>query len=240
MRRSSPRRSGSLAVRGAPAIGVAAAYGLALAATRGPGPRRRLRDARVVAADGREPPLGARRDAGRSDARARPADPRGRGRAVRRDGRPRRRARAAGGPDPDPLQRGRSRDGRLRLGGRCDSRGRGAGRSVTCVGGRDTAAAPGSALDRVRARGCRHSARGHRRLRGSLADGRGRGRHRDHRRRPHRRERRQRQQDRHLQPRRARPLPRDPVRDRGADLDDRSGDRRPEPRSRSRSATEPR
>ena len=35
MRRSSPRRSGSLAVRGAPAIGVAAAYGLALAATQG-------------------------------------------------------------------------------------------------------------------------------------------------------------------------------------------------------------
>ena len=72
----------SLAVRGAPAIGVAAAYGLALAATRGPRPRRRLRDARRIAPDGGQPSLGARRDAGRSDARARPPDPRGRGRAV--------------------------------------------------------------------------------------------------------------------------------------------------------------
>ena len=61
------------------------------------------------------------------------AHPRGRGRALRRDGRPRRRARAAGGAHPDPLQRGRARDRRVRLGRRRDSRGRGAGRSVdTC------------------------------------------------------------------------------------------------------------
>ena len=50
-----------LAVRGAPAIGVAAAYGMALAAERGEDLDARLRDARRVAADGGQPPLGARR-----------------------------------------------------------------------------------------------------------------------------------------------------------------------------------
>ena len=52
-------------------------------------------------------------------------------------------------------------------------------------------------------------------------DGRRRGRRRDHGRGPDRRERRHREQDRHVRARGARAPPRDPVRDRGADLDDR-------------------
>ncbi len=62
------------------------------------------------------------------------------------------------------------------------------------------------------------------------------GRPRRGRRRPHRRERRLRQQDRHLHRRRARPPPRRPVLRRGAALDLRPGDGLAAPGSRSRSA----
>ena len=53
----------TLAVRGAPAIGVAAAYGYALAAERGEDLDAAYRVARRVPADGGEPRLGARADA---------------------------------------------------------------------------------------------------------------------------------------------------------------------------------
>ena len=63
-----------LAVRGAPAIGVAAAYDYALAASRRRTPRGGVPGARHVAAHRGQPPLGARRDARRSRPRA-PRDP---------------------------------------------------------------------------------------------------------------------------------------------------------------------
>ena len=88
----------TLAVRGAPAIGVAAAYGMALAAVQGHDLDEAYDDARRLAPDGGQPPLGARRDAPRPDAGARAADPRRRGRALPRDGRARGRARAARTP----------------------------------------------------------------------------------------------------------------------------------------------
>ena len=53
----------TLAVRGAPAIGVAAAYGYALAAERGEDLDAAYRVLADVAADGGEPRLGARADA---------------------------------------------------------------------------------------------------------------------------------------------------------------------------------
>ena len=52
----------SLAVRGAPAIGVAAAYGVVLAAAEPGGARRRDREAPPDATDGGEPRVGARAD----------------------------------------------------------------------------------------------------------------------------------------------------------------------------------
>ena len=61
----------TLAVRGAPAIGVAAAYGMALAAASGADLDGAYDDARRLAPDGRQPALGARRDARRSDRRER-------------------------------------------------------------------------------------------------------------------------------------------------------------------------
>ncbi len=70
----------------------------------------------------------------------------------------------------------------------------------------------------------RHPARRDRRLRRRLADGRRRGRHRRHRRRPDRRERRHREQDRDILARSACGASRNPVRHRRADLDGRSGD----------------
>src|SRR5579885_1952209 len=68
----------SMAVRGAPAIGVAAAYGLARAARRGPG--RGRAPARRLEADRGQPPLGAGGPPRRPDPRAGPgpAPPRGR------------------------------------------------------------------------------------------------------------------------------------------------------------------
>ena len=121
-------------------------------------------------------------------------------------------ARPAGSPGPDALQRRRARDRRLRLGGRCDPRGLGARGRRARVGRRDAAAAPGSAADRVRARGLGipHAVI----VDGAAASLHGRrgGRLRGHRRRPDRRERRHGEQDRHLRARGARAPPRDPVR----------------------------
>ncbi len=210
-------------MRGAPAIGVAAAYGMALAAANGADLDEAYDTLVRLAPDGRQPALGARRDARRPVTRARPATPRGGGRALPLDGRACGDSRPVRSQGPDALQRRRARNRRLWIRRRCDSCGRGAGRCSARVGGRDTTAAPGSAPDRIRARGARHPARRHRRRRGRIADGGGGGRRRDHRRGSHRRERRHGQQDRHLRPRRARAPSRDPVRHRGADLDDRPG-----------------
>ena len=106
------------------------------------------------------------------------------------------------------------------------------------LGRRDAAAAPGRAADRLGARGARHSARRDRRLGGRAPDEPRRGRLRRHRRRPDRRERRHGEQDRHLRARRGRRAPPHPALRRRADLDGRSRRRRPARRSRSRSATE--
>ena len=78
------------------------------------------------------------------------------------------------------------------------------------------------------------------RLRGGGADGRGRGRLRRHRRRPHRGQRRHGEQDRHLRARGPRGAPRDPAVRRGAHVDRRPRHADREPGSRSRSATRPR
>ena len=158
-----------LAVRGAPAIGVAAAYGMALAAASGAD----LDDAYETLAASRPTAVNLRwaLDEMRGDPspRARPADPRGGGRAVPADGRARRGARAARRQDPHPLQRGRPRDRRLRLGRRRDPGCGGARRGRARLGGRDAPAAPGRAPDRVRAGGARDPARRHRRRRRRVA-----------------------------------------------------------------------
>ena len=200
------------------------------------GPRRRLSRPRRVAADGRQPRLGARAD-------ARPTLPE-RARAlheaeVDRCRRMGAHASALFGPgaSPDALQRGRARDRWLRLGG---------GRAPSSLGGRpprarlgrrDAAAAPGSAADGLGARGARDSARRDRRLGGRAPDEPRRGRLHRHGRRPDRRERRHGEQDRDVWSRRGRGASPDPALRRRADVDDRSGDRDRAPASRSRSAT---
>ena len=85
---------------------------------------------------------------------------------------------------------GSARDGRLRQRAGSDPRGVGAGARRARLGRRDAPAPPGRPPDRVGARRARHPVRGRRGLRRGVADGRGRGRLRLHRRRPDRRERR--------------------------------------------------
>ena len=117
----------TLAVRGAPAIGVAAAYGMALAATRGEdvdAAYETLAPSRPTAVNLRWALDEMRADPTRG---AGAADPRRRGRAL-----PARWARTAptlvppGARDPHALQRRRPRDRRLRDGRRRDPRGLGA------------------------------------------------------------------------------------------------------------------
>ena len=105
----------TLAVRGAPAIGVAAGYGLALAAERGEDP-----DAAYVTLVSSRPTAVNLRWAldelrRRPHSRARPCPARRRGRALQADGGACPGAARAGGACPDPLQHRRARDRRLRV-----------------------------------------------------------------------------------------------------------------------------
>ena len=228
----------TLAVRGAPAIGVAAAYGYALAARRGDDLDAAAAVLVGVAADGRQPRLGARADAGRSQsyerARALHAD------EVDRCRRMAEHASALFAPGTRALTHCNA--GGLATGG-YGTRGRRAAPGVGArprpprLGRRDAAAAPGQPADGVGARPARHPARGDRGLGGGVADGGRRGRLRRHRRRPHRRERRHGEQDRDVRAGGPRGAPRHPALRRRADLDRRSRARRPVRRSRSRSAT---
>ena len=231
----------TMVVRGAPAIGVAAAYGYALAVAHGEDRPRRPTASCA------------------SRARPRSTSP---GRSTRCTTIPRPSTRArlhadevercrrmaahtaelldAGDARPHPLQRRRARDGRLRQRGRRAADGVGARPARARLGRRDAAAPAGRAADRLGARDRRDPARGDRRLRRRVADGARRGRLRDHRRRPDRRQRRHRQQDRHLLARRSCAAPRDPALRRRADA--RPSTSRPPTavRSRSRNETRPR
>ena len=125
-RRSVAEAIRTLAVRGAPAIGVAAAYGMALAALRGDD----LAEAERVLAASRPTAVNLfwalDADARRSDARAGARAPRGRGRPLPAHVRARRRALRARNARAHALQRRRARDRRLRLRGRRAPRGVGA------------------------------------------------------------------------------------------------------------------
>ena len=145
----------TLAVRGAPAIGIAAAYGLALAAARGEDLDAASDELARRAADRGQPPLGARRDARRPDRRAR-------ARRIHA-----RRGRAL------PAHGARTRPTLVPAGARvlthCNAGGLATGGYGSAVGAiraawerglvehvlgrRDAAAAPGRAADGVRARG---------------------------------------------------------------------------------------
>ena len=232
-------RSATLAVRGAPAIGIAAAYGYALAAERGEDLDAGVRRARRVAADRGQPRLGARAAARRSDARAGAGAPRGGGRAVPADGASRRGAPRAGdararrtatraGSRPAATARPSARSGR---------RGRTAC-SLTCWVGETRPLLQGARLTAWELETLGDPARGDRGLGGRAPDEPRRGRLRRHRRRPDRGERRRREQDRHVLARARGGPPPDPALRRRADLDrrPRHADRRG--RSRSRSATE--
>ena len=195
-----------LAVRGAPAIGIAAAYGLALAAERGEDLDEAERVLARVAADRGQPRLGARPDARRI---RRPAH----ARALHADEVERCHAMAAHAAElfaAGTRALTHCNAGGLATGGygtrrrRAAHRVASAGCSSACLGGRDAAAAAGRAADGLGARSRRHPAHRDRRLRRGVADGRGRGGLHRHRRRPHRRERRHREQDRHVLSRRAR------------------------------------
>ena len=231
-----------MVVRGAPAIGIAAAYGYALAAARGRGPRR---GGRACCAASRPTAvnlaLGARRDARRPVARARARDPR----ATRSSAAARMAAHAAALLAPGTRALTHCNAGGLATGGYGSAVGallaaweRGLLEHVWVDETRPLL--QGARLTAWELETARHPARRDRRLCGRVADGGGRGRLRRHRRRPHRGERRHREQDRHVRPRRARAPPRDPVLRRRADVDRRPRNARPAPRSRSRSATPPR
>ena len=164
-----------LAIRGAPAIGIAAAMGMAQAARRSPprappgcatelagarrswprrGRRRSISAGRSSAAtrrSSRAPRAAAGRAAGGARA-ARAAHPRGRGRPLPRDGAPRRRAAARGRARAHALQRRRARDRRLRLGARRRARRARARSEHPRLGRRDATAAAGRAADRLGAR----------------------------------------------------------------------------------------
>ena len=190
----------TLAVRGAPAIGVAAAYGLALAALRGDD----LDEAERVLAASRPTAVNlfwaldadarpTRRPSGRVRCthdevdRCR-ADVRARRRALRRPERARSRTATRAASPPAAT---------ARRSARCAPRWE-RGLLAQRARRRDAAAAPGRAAHRVGARDRRDPARGDRRLGRRVADGARRGRPDRHRRRPHRGERRHREQDRHV------------------------------------------
>ena len=202
-RRRDPRRWRSAARRRS---AIAAAYGLRARRRARGGPRRGVRDARRVAADGGQPPLGARRDARRPDAAS------GRERIHEDEVERCRRMGAhavelvpAGRARPDALQRGRARDGRLRHGARRRARRVGGAGSSTHVWVDETRPLlQGARLTawELEQLGIPHAV---------IADGaaaslmaRGEVDVRRHRRRPDRGERRHREQDRHLRPRGAR------------------------------------
>ena len=159
-----------LAIRGAPALGVAGAMGVALAARTGAGDpvgMRRLAEQgaklAVRAADGRQPRLGRRRGALRARPR-RGANPRrragvaARARRIHGDEVARCRAMGAHGAalfgerrTADPVQRRRPRDRRLRHRPRRRAGPGRARRRPARVGARDPPAAAGRAPDGVRA-----------------------------------------------------------------------------------------
>ena len=228
-----------MVVRGAPAIGIAAAYGLALAALQGDD----LAEAEQVLASSR--PTAVNLPWALARMREEPTPER---------------ARALHEEEVERCRRMAAHAAELfRPGTRalthCNAGGLATGGYGSAVGALRAAAERGL-LERVLVdetrpllQGCpphrvgagtgRHPARRHRRLGGRLADGARRGRPRRHRRRPDRRERGHGEQDRDILARRARRPPRDPVLRRRADLDARPR-RRPTARgSRSRSATRP-
>ena len=226
-----------LAVRGAPLIGVAAAYGLAMAvardrrSARSSAPPRRLAAARP---DRAQPRVGGRARARRGARRRRAWRPPRARRPRRSTARTRPRAprspataptlledaRAGAAARPDALQHRRAGRRRARDRARRDRRARRPpARPRARL--RDAAAAAGRAADGVGAgpAGIPHEL---------VVDGAAaglirarRGRRRDHRLRPGRRQRRRRQQGRHLRPRARRPRRRHPVRRRRPVLVDR-------------------
>src|SRR5581483_9505489 len=187
-------------------------------------PRRGGADAGGVAADGRQPLLGARAHARRPEPGARAAPARGGGRALQADGGACRRALRTRDTRAHALQRRRARDRRLRVGRRRAARRVRTRTARPCPRRRDAPPAAGRASHRVRARGGGHPARRHRGQRSRLDDGARRGRPRRHGRRPDRAERRHGEQDRHLFSRRARPASRHPALRGRADLDRRPAD----------------
>ena len=250
--RTWPRRSATLVVRGAPAIGVAAAFGVVLAAresaaatfdellgdldaaVEGPGGH---------ATDRRQPLLGARAhapDGGRRVAAARsPASASGcspRPEAILEEDVAANRAMGEHGATlvpaarahPHPLQRRRARHRRLRHRARRRSARRTPGASVALVWVDETR--PVMQGSRLTAWECVRDgipAPADRRRGRGVGDGARRGRPRRDRRRPHRGQRRHRQQDRHLRRGRPGPPSRRAVLRRGARLDHRPDARRP-------------
>ncbi len=163
-----------MVVRGAPAIGIAAAYGYRARGRARRGPAEADARAARVAADRGQPRLGARPDARRPDARALHGDCTGdEVDRCRRDGRARRGAASRRDARAHALQRGRARDRRLRQRRRRAARGERARPARARLGRRDTAAAAGRAADRVGARDGRDPAHGDRRLGRRVADGGG-------------------------------------------------------------------
>ena len=212
-----------MVVRGAPAIGVAAAYGIALAAANGEDlseADRVLRSSRPTAVN-----LAWALDEMRDDpsVRARPPHSRRRGRPLPPHVRTRGGSARARHARADALQCRRPGDRRLRERRRRAADRLGARAARARVGRRDPAAPPGRQAHRLGARSGVDPACGDRRFGRRLADGRRAGGLRDHRRGSHRRERRHRQQDRDVFARRAGEPPLDPALRRCADDDLRSG-----------------
>ena len=211
----------TLAVRGAPAIGLAAAYAMALADDREAAAEllRSTRPTAVNLAWALEQCRGA-------------ADPLETARRLHREQHEADRKLAElgaelfgdGHPGAHALQHRRARHRRLRHGLRRAARGLGARPAGGGVGGRDAPAPPGRAADRLGAPEGRHPAPRGRRLGGRLADGPGSRRPRGGGRGPHRGERRRGEQGRHLPARGARGPPRRALLRGRAGVDDRSGD----------------
>ena len=236
----------TLAVRGAPAIGVAAAYGLAVEARRGATPER-LRAAAELLARARPTAVNLEWAVRRMSLRIgehRGGHP-GRGPRHPRRGRgllpahrrPGSAPPAPRGPRPHPLQRRCARHGGLRHRARDRAGREGGGAARARLRRRDPPLLPGGAPHRLGTPAGRHPRHHPHRRHGRLAHGprgdllRGGGG------RPHRRQRRRGQQDRHLRPRRAGPPPRHPVLRGGALEHVRPLARPPAPASPSRSAT---
>ena len=234
----------TLAVRGAPALGAAGGYGVALACAA----RARLMPEatllRAAAAGGRpadrhpphgrEPGLGGAPGPGGGRGGQRPGGAAGRcagrpwtrrttGGAGRRrqpgPGRARRRPRARGGPGAHPLQRRGAGLRRVRHGSRRDPGRRRGGEGPPGVGRRDPARPPGGPPHRLGARPAGHPRHPGRRRHGRVADGVRRRRPGGGRRRPGGGQRRRGQQDRDLRPGRAGRPPRRAVLRGRPDLD---------------------